>query len=48
MNEAEVQRDREQWRQKQAKERQARLELRRARGLVAVEAAMEAIGGQMD
>jgi hypothetical protein len=48
MDEAEVQRDREQWRQKQVEERLARLELRRARGLVVVTAEKEAIGGQMD
>jgi hypothetical protein len=48
MDEAEVQRNREQWRQKQAEERQARLELKRARVLVPVAAEKEAMGGQMD
>jgi hypothetical protein len=48
MNEAEVQGDREQWRQKQAAKQLAKLELRRARGMVAMVAEKEAMGGQMD
>jgi hypothetical protein len=48
MDEAKVQRDKEHWRQKQAEEQLARLEQRRARGMVAVDAEKETIGGQMD
>jgi hypothetical protein len=48
MHEAEVQRNREEWRQKQAEERLIRLGLRRAREVVAVAIEKEAMGGQMD
>jgi hypothetical protein len=48
MDEAKVHRDKEQWRQKQAEERLARLEQRRAQGMVAVAAEKEAMGGHMD
>jgi hypothetical protein len=48
MDEAKVQRDKEHWRQKQAEEQLARLEQRRARGMVAVAIEKEAMGGQMD
>jgi hypothetical protein len=48
MDEAKVQRDKEQWRQKQAEERLVILEQRRARGMEAVAAKKEAMGGQMD